>query len=170
MNKTVVIVVAIVVALCAFGVWRWTQPKTVYLCDLRPGQEFVVHSYEWTEPTEDQSIGGNTLRIANRIYARGIGVHANAAIDIVVPRGYERFVAEVGVDAEVLPEGPSSVQFLVYGDGAILYESPVLKAMDPPRRIDVRIDEIRELRLECTDAGDGNNSDHADWADAKFVR
>lgn len=170
MNKTLAIAAAIVVALCAFGVWRWSRPKTLYLSDLRPGQEFVVTSFDWAEPTIDQSIDGNALRIANHIYARGIGTHASTTIEIVVPRGYDRFIAEVGVDAEVPPDGPASVKFLVYGDRAILYESPVMRAMEPPRRIDVWVDEIRELRLVCTDAGDGNNSDHADWADAKFVR
>ena len=170
MNKVLGIVVAVVIAVCGYGVWRWSQSRTLYLSDLRPGREFVVASSEWTEPKIDQSIGGNPLRIASHIYARGIGFHASTTIEVVVPHGYDRFVADVGVDAEVSPEGPSSVKFLVYGDGVVLYEGPVMRAMDPPRRVDVRVDEIRELRLVCTDAGDGNNSDHACWADAKFVR
>jgi hypothetical protein len=170
MNRIVAIVAAVVLAICLFVVWKWTRPKTLYLSDLKPGQEFVVVDYEWTEPTIDQSIEGNTLRIANHIYARGIGIHAPTTIDVVVRRGCKRFVAEVGVDGEVPSEGPSSVKFFVYGDGAVLYESPVMRVTDPPRRVDVWVDEIRELRLVCTDAGDGNIADHADWADAKFLR
>ena len=166
MNKPLGILIAVVVALCAFALWWSSRPTTVYLSDLN----YEVLSYQWAEPKEDQSIDGDPLRIADHIYARGIGTHAETKIEVNVPRGYRRFVAEVGVDAQVRPDGPSSVKFFVYGDRSVLYESPVMGPKDLPRRVDVCVDEIHTLTLLSTDAGDGNNSDHADWADAKFVR
>ncbi|MFH1742207.1 MAG: NPCBM/NEW2 domain-containing protein [bacterium] len=166
MKKELGILIAVIVALCAFGVWQWARPTTVYLSEL----DYEVPSWNWTEPKKDQSIDGNPIRIADHIYACGISTHATTEIQVDVPRGYRRFIAEVGVDAQVRPDGPSSVRFFVYGDRSLLYESPVMRAMDTPRRVDVWVDEIHTLSLLSTDAGDGNNSDHADWADAKFVR
>jgi hypothetical protein len=37
------------------------------------------------------------------------------------------------------------------------------------RHVDVSVAGVRLLRLVVTDAGDGINSDHADWAGARLV-
>lgn len=37
------------------------------------------------------------------------------------------------------------------------------------RSIDVNVSGVNELKLIVTDAGDGNNSDHADWANARVT-
>ncbi len=165
MNKKLAFFIAIFVAISAFAVWRGVRPNTIYLSDMK----FYVEDFDWTEPAVDQSIDGNPIRIADHLYARGVSTHATTIMEVAVPRRAKRFVAEVGIDSQVKPDAPSSVTFIVYGDGAVLYESPVMHVMDPPRRIDVRVDEINSLKL-VTDAGTDNNSDHADWADAKFLR
>jgi hypothetical protein len=166
MNRNLGIVIAVLVVVALFAIWHQSRPDTIYVSDMK----FVVDSFYWTEPKTDQSIDGNPIRIADHIYARGIGTHATTTILVDVPRGFDRFIAEVGVDAQVKPDGPSSVQFFVYGDGSVMFESPVMHPTDPPRRVDLWVDEIDTLKLVSTDAGDGPNADHADWADAKFVR
>ena len=165
MNKKLGFFIAILIAICAFAVWRGVRPSTVYLSDMK----FYVEDYDWTEPAVDETIDGNPIRIADHLYAKGVSTHATTIMEVAVPRWANRFVAEVGIDSQVKPDAPSSVRFIVYGDGAVLYESPVMHPMDPPRRVDVWVDEIDNVKL-VADAGADNNSDHADWADAKFVR
>jgi hypothetical protein len=44
---------------------------------------------------------------------------------------------------------------------------PVLcKDVDKLRPVDLDVMGVQKLLLRVTDAGDGNNSDHADWANA----
>jgi len=42
-----------------------------------------------------------------------------------------------------------------------------MKVSDEPQRIELDITGISELKLIVNDAGDGQNWDHADWAEAK---
>ena len=44
----------------------------------------------------------------------------------------------------------------------------ILRKGDPAQPIEVPIAGAQKLRLSVTDAGDGINSDHATWADAKL--
>ena len=52
------------------------------------------------------------------------------------------------------------------GDGKVLAESPVMKKGRIPFKINVSIADIDTLCLEALATDDGNNNDHADWADA----
>ena len=54
-------------------------------------------------------------------------------------------------------------------DGTLLYESPVMKPGMSPRLVYVPIRGRRSLTLIVSDAGDGNQADHADWAMARFI-
>ncbi len=139
----------------------------VFVSDL---EELNVLKEEWMPYKRDLSVDGNSLIIGEKWYPKGLGVHANAELSVQIPKGYTYFVAEVGVDDEIPEENPASVRFFVLGDGAVLYESPVLKADMPPRRIHVNIQDMSELVMKVDDAGDGNNSDHADWGNARFVK
>ena len=44
-----------------------------------------------------------------------------------------------------------------------------MKNGDPERKVDVDTTGVKILLLYASDAGDGNGSDHADWAEAYFV-
>jgi hypothetical protein len=52
----------------------------------------------------------------------------------------------------------------------VIYESPVMRGDSEPQRVDLDVLGVERLTLRVTDAGDGNNSDHADWADATLHR
>ncbi|WP_086825035.1 NPCBM/NEW2 domain-containing protein [Streptomyces sp. NRRL B-24572] len=43
-------------------------------------------------------------------------------------------------------------------------DSGVLRGSDPAKRLSVDLTGTNDLRLVVTDAGDGKNYDHADWA------
>jgi alpha-galactosidase len=60
------------------------------------------------------------------------------------------------------------LEFIVSGDGKVLWKSGVMRAGDAARDCEVDVAGVKSLVLEVSDAGDGSNWDHADWADAKF--
>jgi hypothetical protein len=45
----------------------------------------------------------------------------------------------------------------------------VLTSADAARALDVDVSGVRRLTLRVTDGGDGVDSDHADWADARLL-
>ena len=70
--------------------------------------------------------------------------------------------ATVGVDDEVGSSG--SVTFSVVADGVTLVTTPRLTGSSASASINVPIAGAQVLDLVVGDAGDGNGSDHGDWA------
>ena len=115
----------------------------------------------------NKSVEGNPIRIGGRQFARGIGTHAPSVFWIQLDAWTSDFTASVGVDDEVAGTD-ASVEFIVFGKGKALWQSGNMKAGDPPKEVNVKIRGVKKLGLIVTDGGDGGDSDHADWADAKL--
>jgi len=117
---------------------------------------------------KNKSTSNKTLSIAGKTYERGLGTHApSSAYFQIGGQSGVKFQATVGADDG--PEGKGSVVFQIIGDGKTLYDSGKLVKGDPAKSIDVDLSGVKVAELRVTDAGDGKNSDHADWADAKFT-
>ncbi|QNE21033.1 hypothetical protein F1D05_27895 [Kribbella qitaiheensis] len=85
-----------------------------------------------------------------------------------VPTGCTRFEATVGLDAEV--GGSGSVTFEVKGaDGAVLASTPRMTGGGSGVNLSAALSGQSQVQLAVTDAGDGNGTDHADWAAARFT-
>jgi len=80
----------------------------------------------------------------------------------------KKFSSFVGVDDEV-PNNQGSVQFKIYGDQKLLWDSAVMKGADPAKEADVNIKGVKKLLLVVGSAEGDMNNDHADWADAKII-
>ncbi len=121
----------------------------------------------WRSANEGLSVEGNPLKIGGRVFGAGLGVHAPSRGEFDLEGACSLFEATVGVDDESF----GTVEFKVWGDGKLLWESGVMSARAQPRTKDVKVDVsgVESLVLEVTDAGDGRDGDHADWADARFV-
>jgi hypothetical protein len=147
----------------------------VYLSDLGPSNAPPPNG--WGPIELDTSNGeaaagdGNPMRTGGVGYEKGLGVHANSDVRYALGAAFNRFIADVGVDDESGNNG--SVVFQVYGDGNLLFTSNTRTGNDAstgqPLRADVNVTGINELRLVVTDAGNGNASDHANWANARLV-
>ena len=61
------------------------------------------------------------------------------------------------------------VRFLVYGDGELLAETPVITNDSGAVPLSVDVTGVQRLRLVADEATNGKNFDHADWADAKVT-
>ncbi|GAB3413020.1 hypothetical protein GCM10027569_31570 [Flindersiella endophytica] len=139
-----------------------------YVSDL----PFVSATNGWGPVERDLANGGTNagdgppLRLRGMRYDKGLGVHAPSEVVIDLGGRYERFTAEVGVDDSRAASGLGTVTFEVLGDGVSLARTGVLTPRDPAYPIDVALNEVQTLTLRVSDAGDGNNNDHANWADA----
>ncbi|MEN0036790.1 MAG: NPCBM/NEW2 domain-containing protein [Cellvibrio sp.] len=108
----------------------------------------------------NRSYDGNHLSLANRRYAQGIGTHANSDIQYQLPSGATEFSFKVGLDDEV---GTADVQFSVWGDGELLWESkPILGHERNLPTHTIKITGIEKLNLKVAALKD-DKWDHANW-------
>ncbi|MEO7427635.1 MAG: NPCBM/NEW2 domain-containing protein [Fibrobacteria bacterium] len=115
----------------------------------------------------DSSSGGKAMRIGTKTYTKGLGAHAASRIVAPLNRNFDKFQADVGIDAEITSGG--SAIFQVFGDGKKLFESPACKSGSAALPVDVSVKGVDTLTLVVTDNGDGTSNDNADWADAKLI-
>jgi alpha-glucosidase len=134
---------------------------------------FLAESNGWGPIERDSSNGedaagdGHPITIAGTVYPEGLGTHAPSEARVWLGGACTRFTAEVGLDDEVT--SPGSVTFELLGDGATLATTPVVRGGDPALAVTAAVTGVRELTLRVTDAGDGKNFDHADWAAAALT-
>jgi len=149
--------------LAIFTVGRATA-DTVWLDQLK----LANAKQGWGEPQKNKSVDSHPLSIGGKTFTRGFGTHADSTLRVNLGGGAKSFSASVGVDDEVNQNPDSSVEFIVRGDGKVLWQSGVMKAGDTPKDFVVALTDVKTLVLEVGDAGDGIDFDHADWANAKF--
>ena len=140
--------------------------ERVYLSDL----PWVRASAGWTPngdglPRIDTAVDGGPLVAGLLACGKGIGTHAPSEIAYDLTGPYERFRATVAGG-----EVGGTVVFEVYGDGALLYQSPMLRGRLGSDQVDIAVDGVRELRLVVTDAGDGIIADCANWLNPRLFR
>lgn len=114
------------------------------------------------------SIGGTT-------YAHGVTVHPHSSVVIQLNRPCTRYEALVGVDD--LTKGNDSAHFPVRfpvrfsvwgGDGARLWESPVMRGGDAAVPMGVAVDGQETIRLVVEPAGPFGGVALADWAQSRI--
>jgi hypothetical protein len=132
----------------------------------------VFHSQGWGEMGVNTCAHGANmkplpLRIKDKDYAFGLGVHAPAETIVDLDGGFDAFEAEVGVEWQQGNVG--SVVFQVFVDGEKRFDSGVMREQDAPKPISIPVTGASELRLLVTDAGDGITCDCANWAAARLA-
>jgi hypothetical protein len=110
---------------------------------------------------------GKTITLNGTTYAKGLGVHANSSVVYNLNGNYAQFLSDIGVDDEVGNSG--SVNFQVYLDNVLAYDSGKMTGVSATKSIALDVTGKNQLRLVVTDAGDGMNFDHADWANARLT-
>lgn len=137
--------------------------ETVRLQDL----DYRAMTQEWSSPKAGKSVDGNPLSIGGVKFADGIGTHATSELSLRLNKAAVEFTAQVGIDDETTNR--PSVQFFVFVDGKVKFDSGVMHRQDKPKPVRVDLRGARTLRLLVTDGGDDIDNDHADWADAKLT-
>ena len=135
--------------------------------------EWKSASKGWGEIGKDKSVSNNSLRLTGKdnkevVYEKGIGTHAHSEIVYdLTDKNASSFSAYVGVDRHMY-NSSARVEFKVYVDGEIAYESGIMGAKDQQKFVEVNITGAKELKLVVTTGDNGDGSDHANWADAKL--
>lgn len=109
------------------------------------------------------------LCIMDKAYDKGLGTHANSEIIVELDGEYESFEAEIGVQKQN-GDNVGSVIFQIFVDGEELFNSGIVRELDPAKGIKVSLLNAEEMRLIVTDAGDGITCDCANWANARLIR
>lgn len=130
------------------------------------------------KPVYNKSFHGTPLTIHQQVFENGIATLAPSFLTYAVNPGYDRFVAQLGIDDFVGSDNWGkevakfpSVVFKVIIDGKVAEESPVMRNAHWAWSFDVPIPEgSRIINLVATDAGDGSHYDYANWVNAGFIR
>jgi len=118
-------------------------------------------------PFARRSAGDRPIMLGGTVYPHGFGTHARSEFAVDLKGAATRFVSMVGLDDECTGNG--SVTFEVWVDGKKRSETGVLHGGDQPELISVDLTGARRMVLAVTDAGDGIDHDHGDWAGAMLV-
>jgi hypothetical protein len=175
----------------AVGFFVKLKPKPplpdIYLGELKPiravgpGHSDSDSSHRWSPfvkpPQVNKNNHGNPLLLRGKVYEKGIGVHATNQMIYKINPNYDIFVAEVGIDEEILKYGLGtnlakypSVVFRIFIDGKQMAESPIMRIGFIPWRFNLKIPEKAKIISLCTtDANDGNKADWANWVNAGFI-
>jgi alpha-galactosidase len=137
--------------------------QTVWLDQL----DLSTATQGWGIPKKNKTVDGNIMTIAGKTFERGFGTHAESSLFIQLDGKANSFTAQVGIDDEVKGRQPA-VEFIIFGDGAKLWSSGIMHEDNTARLCNVKLLGVKKLELRVTDGGNGDSSDHADWADAKF--
>jgi hypothetical protein len=164
------------IALRTFTLHHLGSGYGIYLSDL-PARDVLAHG----GLKIDENYHNDPIRLGDQTFAKGLllcpeatreGGFGHATFDLDGGLGKAtRFKAVVGIEHAVYAYKRGSSAFIVEvwrnGEWDRVFESPVLR-FGQARVVDVDIVGAQRIRLITTDGGDGINSDHAAWADAKL--
>ena len=112
----------------------------------------------------EQAAGdGKPITINHVVFPKGLGTNSPSDVEIYLAGQCTEFTAQVGVDDET--GGAGTVTFSVVADGKTLVTTPVIRGHQSATSLNVDVTGAQVLDLVVGDGGDGNGSDHADWAD-----
>jgi len=135
------------------------KPITVARLDFGlPGIDTTVR------PSE--SVDALPLRIGQRTYSKGLGLHANAEVCVSLDGRFDLFAAEVGVLPCGQPGGTAICQVDV--DGQRRFDGRLMRQGEAPQSLRVSVAGAHRLVLRVTDAGDGILNDAVNWAEARL--
>jgi len=117
------------------------------------------------------------IRIQNRTYKGGMAIHGPGYATFARKPEWKRVVSVVGIDESQRVQNQSSVVFKIVGVGKDgkkekeLATSPYMMFGGTERwHFNVALpDDVAFVKFVVTDGGDGDKSDHGDWAECGFI-
>lgn len=153
-----------------------TASKTIYVySDEKFASDINWKSAQtaWSTVNKDKASSGGSIKLLvngeKKEFTKGIGTHANSSIVYdLKDKNFDYFEALVGVDQNIPENNNSSVTFKILADGQEVYNSGVMKYNTEAKLVRVPVKGVKELTLIANDSNNGNTSDHANFANAKF--
>jgi hypothetical protein len=145
-----------------------SSSRVAYLSDLKPLSEENEAIVTLPQPARrDKSVAGHPLRLGDRSYEKGLGVHARSTLTFATDSKWDSFAATIGLDATTGRRGDCIFQ--VMGDGQQLFARQ-LKGSDLPQTLEISISDCQRVTLQV-EPGEGLDlGDHANWCDARFLK
>ncbi|MDR3109015.1 MAG: NPCBM/NEW2 domain-containing protein [Planctomycetaceae bacterium] len=141
--------------------WNIDSRKT----DIVPAGLTVLANHD---PVRKNRRGETPLNISGTVFSRGLYVHANSHVRIVLPQPAKKLTATLGIDSNPQTSGGrGSVIFIIKTDDKEVFRSERLTEGMKPVSLQIDIGGVREFDLIVNDAGDGISCDQSDWADVK---
>jgi Gpi18-like mannosyltransferase len=134
-----------------------SQKSPVSLSALKP----IYQHQDYGSITFNRSLSNWWLVSLYYFFDKGIATHANSRIVYQLNGQYKTFTTNFGIDNDA--DTNASVYFKIIGDQKELFKSKKMGRLDFPGYVSIDISNVRNLELIVDDAGDGINSDHADW-------
>ena len=128
----------------------------------------------WGNVTKNKNLQDNgSIKLfvngAKTEFQEGIGTHADSEIVYDLEgKDFDYFEALVGVEQSIPNTNRSSITFIIEGDGKELYNSGLMNYTTPAKTVKVSVKDVKQLKLIVEDNGN-KDSDHAAWAEAKFL-
>ncbi|SHK57254.1 NPCBM/NEW2 domain-containing protein [Fibrobacter sp. UWEL] len=119
---------------------------------------YESHQQGWGNFHKNESIDGNTMKIAGKQYAYGLGIHAPSTTIYNIDGKYKTFQASFGLDEESLCGDGARIQ--IAGDSKVLYESETFTA-ETLGSLNVNIEGVKKLMITTLQL-ESNNCDHVD--------
>lgn len=126
---------------------------------------------------KDVASSGGPIALMNEdsqkvVFDKGLGAHASSVVIYNIEgKGYTSFETYVGVDYfQVAQNSAATVGFTIEVDGVKQFTSGVMTVRTPMKQVKLDVTGASTIKLIIDNGGDNINYDHADWADAKFVK
>lgn len=149
---------------------HFLSDRVVYLADLEPTDATEHGQMDWTfSHRANASVAGRPIQLDGRTYDRGVGTHSFCELVYALDEEFAVFVATVGIDDAVRPNGDATLTIL--GDGEPLAEPLRLTGRDAAQLIRLDVEGVSELTIRV-DLGEDqlDVADHVDLADARLIK
>lgn len=140
-----------------------------YLSD----HNWAQQSNNYKQAQKDVAISGRNLTLTGENneaveYEKGLGMHSTSTVIYdLTDKKADIFSTYIGVD-RAMYNSVGQVQFEIYVDGKLAYDSGIMRAKDKQKYVEVNLADAKELKLVVKDGGNGNGSDHATFGDTKL--
>ena len=149
-------------------------PAVTFLSDLQPlGYKHIPFLTVAWPYWNDRSVTGGQLRQDGDVYLKGLGMHSSSRLAYQLGGQYRSLQAELALDQRAGREG--SVVYRVYlqntaGEWAMSYDSGIVRGGQAPVSMRVDVQGVEAIALIVDFADRADQSDHANWLNARLVR
>ncbi len=147
-----------------------SSDQVVKLADLKPSA-VKEHGFFATTFVHrvNKSVANKPLRLGGRRYATGVGTHSFCELTYTLDGAFASFVAVVGIDDAVRPNGDATVTFLA--DGKAIGKAIDVTGKDKPENVRLDLRGVKQFTIRVGFGRDGLGiADHVDIAAARLIK
>lgn len=116
----------------------------------------------------DANVVGEPLRLGEKEYERGLGLHSSCRATWALDGGYSRLTGLVGVDGSA--GRAADADFVIRTGEVVLFEAKSLRAKDAPKAVDLDVKDLREITIEVGFGRNGDVQDRVNFVNAALIR